>query len=727
MKRKMFGLKKVLAGVLTASCVMVLLPQGIAAADAEEEIVYEEEEFIDADAVDDTFSELYAGKPTPEQLVLGDSFDTYVVKGTSDSDPDAGIDVYEINIPSAGRLTLNAESEGIDFTLSCKLEGYYDLHADYEKEDVFWQIRYDDYGNDGEFTQILDLTQTAGKSIKYYLYAVPSSYAGSYGDEIEYSISTNFVPITVGKNEKGAFDTKVFGSNNDENSALDIETDQTYVAQSTYDNANEADWYAFSLKTSSKLYLTASTSEIDDLKFRLYSYNPIGRPVLFSSDPCPIEVGNQVFDSKGKAVNSVENFSIADISGKGVFDPGDYYIAVQKQFGANEEKSKTGSYRFKISTKVKSAKPVTAVQIVDNATQKDLAKVSINPGTTRELTALVKPADAEDTAVTWEIDKPEIASFDVSDGVLVLKGISVGTCTLTVTTEGLNKDGNKLSDTCEVTVRDAAEEKECPTVITKQKVDLTTADYFGSPIDTKNEKLMVVDPENADAEKPKASKLASVDKKGLLTAKKPGNVVVLRMEKTDGKNFETVDKISFEIETPVINYPMINGKPAKNFTIYKKGTIYNTADLITTKSSQTPKFSSSDKKNKLGELSTPNGQQYVMFKSGTVKLTAEYGEGKNAAKYTIVIKGNMPKLKEKVSVKVGKTATVTVSNIQPGVEYKWMDPYEYDENDKLVPSNKFEYVSVNDKKVTIRGLVKGKALVPINIDGANYFCEVTVK
>ena len=71
--------------------------------------------------------------------------------------------------------------------------------------------------------------------------------------------------------------------------------------------------------------------------------------------------------------------------------------------------------------------------------------LTLNIGANETLTATVAPADATNQKVTWESDKPEIASVDDNGKVT---GVAAGEATITVTTE----DGGKTA-TCKVTVK----------------------------------------------------------------------------------------------------------------------------------------------------------------------------------------------------------------------------------------------------------------------------------
>lgn len=108
------------------------------------------------------------------------------------------------------------------------------------------------------------------------------------------------------------------------------------------------------------------------------------------------------------------------------------------------------------------------------------AKVTLKVGTTAELKAVVKPADATHQEVTFTSDKPEVASVN-AEGVVEAKG--AGTAVITAA----NADG--VSSTCTVTV--------------VTKFDATGVKIKGAPtkaleIGDKVTVTAVVEPENAD-------------------------------------------------------------------------------------------------------------------------------------------------------------------------------------------------------------------------------------
>jgi hypothetical protein len=77
------------------------------------------------------------------------------------------------------------------------------------------------------------------------------------------------------------------------------------------------------------------------------------------------------------------------------------------------------------------------------------ATLSLAVGGTSQLSATVSPADATNTAVTWTVGDPTIATVSTSG---LVTAVANGTTTVTVTTQGTSIGGIQLTDTCTVTV-----------------------------------------------------------------------------------------------------------------------------------------------------------------------------------------------------------------------------------------------------------------------------------
>lgn len=76
--------------------------------------------------------------------------------------------------------------------------------------------------------------------------------------------------------------------------------------------------------------------------------------------------------------------------------------------------------------------------------------LTLNVGSTSQLTATVSPADATNTALTWTSSDTGVAKVSTSG---LVTGVSRGTCTITATA----KDGSGVSASCAVTVTDSHE------------------------------------------------------------------------------------------------------------------------------------------------------------------------------------------------------------------------------------------------------------------------------
>ncbi len=98
------------------------------------------------------------------------------------------------------------------------------------------------------------------------------------------------------------------------------------------------------------------------------------------------------------------------------------------------------------------------------------------------------------------------------------------------------------------------------------------------------------------------------------------------------------------------------------------------------------------------------------MKNGTAKITAVYGEGKNAAKYSVNIKIAIPKInKAKVKLLTGAYTTLKITNTK-------LVPEWYSSNNSVA--------TVYDGKVYAKEA--GTAIISAVIEGVSYSCEVTV-
>ena len=150
------------------------------------------------------------------------------------------------------------------------------------------------------------------------------------------------------------------------------------------------------------------------------------------------------------------------------------------------------------------------------------SETSLLVGGNETLTATVLPEDATNQNVTWESDKPEIASVDDNGKVT---GVAAGEATITVTTE----DGGKTA-TCKVTVSATSV---AVTGVTLNKTELTlaaggseTLTATVAPADATNKKVTW---KSSDAA------VASVDANGKVTGVKAGEATITVTTEDGGK------------------------------------------------------------------------------------------------------------------------------------------------------------------------------------------------
>ncbi len=181
----------------------------------------------------------------------------------------------------------------------------------------------------------------------------------------------------------------------------------------------------------------------------------------------------------------------------------------------------------------------------------DKTAITVKVGSTGQLTASVKPADATDKAVTWSTENQSIATVNSSG---VVTGVTVGNTRVTATTA----DGGYKA-TAEVTVL-AADIAVTGITLNKNKLELMEGD---------SEKLTVtIAPANATNQKVNwksdDESIAKVDANGLVTAIAPGETRITAA--TEDGGFEAQAEVTVSeakgIEGTYIGVVTMNGTPA---------------------------------------------------------------------------------------------------------------------------------------------------------------------
>ncbi|MCR5605021.1 MAG: hypothetical protein K6G27_15150 [Lachnospiraceae bacterium] len=221
--------------------------------------------------------------------------------------------------------------------------------------------------------------------------------------------------------------------------------------------------------------------------------------------------------------------------------------------------------------------------------------------------------------------------------------------------------------------------------------------------------------------KPDNSKLASINGKGLLTAKSPGTVEIRYKRiayyhnaegKLKKKTITGGTGAGILIVTPTVTQ--------KKVTLNRLGQTANSQEII---NCIVPATRYTSSKPGVAMVNSTTGEVTATGK-GSAKITAEFGEGKNAAKYSYTVNVNAPCLsKRQLTLKAGakKGTKITLKGIPkesaPAIKWGCGD----DGTVSITPNPKN-----NASCMIIPGASAGNATVTAELDGVAYTCAVTV-
>lgn len=169
--------------------------------------------------------------------------------------------------------------------------------------------------------------------------------------------------------------------------------------------------------STSQIYTLTITAE--DVTPAITGLSPSSGPEAGGTQVTITGTGLSVVDAVYFGATSAASFSLGtDLSMTAVSPPGSDSVAVSVYSG--DEQSNTLTYTY-VNSPI--TIPVTGVSVTP-------ASVSLRPGETRQLTAIVSPTDAANKNVTWSSSNGTIAS--VSNGVITAN--SAGNATITATT-----------------------------------------------------------------------------------------------------------------------------------------------------------------------------------------------------------------------------------------------------------------------------------------------------
>ena len=217
-------------------------------------------------------------------------------------------------------------------------------------------------------------------------------------------------------------------------------------------------------------------------------------------------------------------------------------------------------------------------------------------------------------------------------------------------------------------------------LVVKQKIDMKN--YFGETY----QKYAV---------SPKAN--ATINNKGILTAKKPGKITVSAYKK-NGKKWIETKKVELVVGLPSYKQKTVEAT--------YQGQLIDIASLFDRDGLKPDSWDSSNKK---VSIVNENGIATVVGQ-GTSKISAVYGSGKNAIKYPITLKVSYPKMsKEKATLQTGSVLKLKLNNTKKTVTW--------------TTSNK-SLATVDAG--TIKALKAGTVRITATVDGKNYTSNITI-
>ncbi len=344
-----------------------------------------------------------------------------------------------------------------------------------------------------------------------------------------------------------------------------------------------------------------------------------------------------------------------------------------------------------------------------NSLQLDKTSVVMSGGESVVINAVISPEGCNPT-ITWSTDSDCIRLTESADGrSATITAEKKGTANLTVTAYEKfdNVEVTKTASTIIMVKRSGKDLK--ATMIAGEQVDVSTTFFEGGC------------PSNDFEYSVSPAGYASVNKKGILTVNKAGNVVVTVKDRYDHEEYD-------HVTITILPKPVIKFEKPLTY-IGQQISVYDVINLPEGSDYKFMGFSSA--KDSIAEIS-PEG--LITAKGpGNVKITAIIAQkGKNGAQKNLDIKANLsvkiPKFsKTSYTIMTGQKLPIGLTNVNAasGATFTSADTdsvaVEAQKNGKGVPTG----------KVIVTGIAANADNNPVqitaNIDGQDYHCDIYVK
>ncbi len=335
---------------------------------------------------------------------------------------------------------------------------------------------------------------------------------------------------------------------------------------------------------------------------------------------------------------------------------------------------------------------VKAAEVKVDSVTLDKTALNLEVGKTEILTATVKPETATDKTVTWKSSNDKVATVDNGK----VTAVAAGTADVTATAGG-------KSATCKVTVKAAEIAKVEVKSISLNKKSLTIGKGKKYTL-----KATVKPGDAADKTvtwKSSNTKVATVDKKGVVSGKKAGEATITATSK-NGKKAQCKVTVA-EVKLNASSMPLQKGKSTTALKIASQS--LKTDKVKSWKSSNT-KVVKVDKKGKLT----------AQKKTGTATVTVTMNSGATAS-CKVTVQSGAVKTKK---ITLPKTATLALKESQTLTVTR--NPISATEKITWTSSNK-KVVTVNSKGKITAKKVGTATIIAKTSNGKKATCKVSVK